>query len=60
LNDEISFIVCHLFRGSEIRDVEIAFVDPVVVRLDISVDYMALFVQILEGFRHLLDDFLGN
>ena len=37
-NDEISLFVCHFFQGSEIRDVELAFVDPVVVRLDISVD----------------------
>jgi len=46
--------------GYQAREVFHFPVKQYIARLNISVDYMALFVQILEGLRHLLDDFLGN
>ena len=53
INDEISFIVCHFFRGSEVHHVELAFVDPVVVRLDISMDDASV-VYLSQCFQHFL------
>ena len=44
-------LVYNLFHGSEIRDVDLAFVDPVVVRLDISVD-VASWVHLSQSFQH--------
>ena len=54
-SDEFSIVVCNLFQGPEISDVHLAFVDPVVVRLDISMD-VASWVHLSQCLQHFGGD----